>query len=922
MLDLGLLGFTQPWLLAALLTLPALWLLLRVTPPAPRRIAFPPFLFLKDLIAREQTPARTPLWLLLLRLAIAALLILALAGPLLNPAPRLGGQGPVLLVVDNGWAAARHWEAHQAVARDLLQQAERDGREVALLMTAAPAESMSLRRLPAEAALEELPGWQPQPWPVDRQAALAAVRESGLDAARVFWLGDGVAETAVAMADATELGAALRRLGPVRVFGEPPVDLPVTVRLGAPSTTGLAVDLVAAPAQTRRALEITAIGPGGESMARQPVEIAAGAATASAVLDLPVDLRNRIARIELVPSQGAGGVFLLDERWRRRTVGLAGPGRSAGDQPLLSELYFIERALRPFADIREGAISELLAAPLSLLVLADTGRLDAPERSQLETWVENGGVLLRFAGPRLAASDEDFLPVPLRAGDRALGGALSWSEPLPLAPFPPDSPFAGLPVNAEARVARQVLAQPTPELGQATLASLSDGTPLVTGVQRGKGWLILVHTTANTSWASLPLSGLFVQMLERVLALGPGAGGAARTPLEPDQVLDGFGQLTEPAAALPALPPEQFDAARPGPNHPPGLYAPVRQTAGESEEETEMARSALNLQRAIPEILPLGPAGTGAAPEPYQRAAERDLAPWLILAALLLALVDFLIALALRGLVPLRPGRAAGTAAALLLLAASPAAAQEAPGPDDGRVQELTAVTRLAYVLTGDPEIDQESEAGLRGLTRVLADRTSVEAGDPWAVDLATDDLALFPLLYWPVTPDHPGLDDAAIERIEAYLAQGGMILFDTRDAAGLLPGQEGGGAGEQRLAEMLRDVDLPPLTPLPADHVLTRSFYLMQDFPGRWTGQAVWVDQTPPEINDGVSSVIIGAHEWAGAWAVDGNGEPLYPVVPGGEAQREMARRFGVNLVMYALTGNYKTDQVHVPALLERLGQ
>ena len=274
----------------------------------------------------------------------------------------------------------------------------------------------------------------------------------------------------------------------------------------------------------------------------------------------------------------------------------------------------------------------------------------------------------------------------------------------------------------------------------------------------------------------------------------------------------------------------------------------------------------------------------------------------------------------MRGLLPARlvPGAATGL---VLLVLAVPGHAQE-PGPDDARIIELTHETRLAYVVTGNAAVDAESESGLKGLTRVLAQRTSIEAAAPWAVDIAKDELALFPLLYWPIPPDHPDLAAGTVARIEGYLAQGGMILFDTRDAASLLPGQEGGGAGERRLAELLHDVDLPPLMPLPADHVLTRSFYLLQDFPGRWTGQPLWVDQAAPGINDGVSGVIIGANEWAGAWAEDENGEPLYPVVPGGEAQREMARRFGVNLAMYALTGNYKTDQVHVPALLERLGQ
>jgi len=95
-----------------------------------------------------------------------------------------------------------------------------------------------------------------------------------------------------------------------------------------------------------------------------------------------------------------------------------------------------------------------------------------------------------------------------------------------------------------------------------------------------------------------------------------------------------------------------------------------------------------------------------------------------------------------------------------------------------------------------------------------------------------------------------------------------------------------------------------------------------MQDFPGRFAGGTLWIESAEGRVNDGVSSVIIGANDWAGAWAIDEQGRPLFPAVPGGERQREMAFRFGVNLVMYALTGNYKTDQVHVPYILERLGQ
>ena len=233
-----------------------------------------------------------------------------------------------------------------------------------------------------------------------------------------------------------------------------------------------------------------------------------------------------------------------------------------------------------------------------------------------------------------------------------------------------------------------------------------------------------------------------------------------------------------------------------------------------------------------------------------------------------------------------------------------------------------TAETRLAYVVTGLAEIDELSQAGLQGLSLVLNRRTAVEAGEPRAVDLAADDLNLFPLLYWPIPSDHPELRRRRARAARRLSPPGrhDPVRYQRCEPDDPRPGRPG--PGERRLQQLLAGLNLPMLEPVPEDHTLTRSFYLLQEFPGRWTGHTVWVDDAEPSVNDGVSSVIIGSHGWAGAWAIDEFGMALFPVMPGGERQRELSRRFGVNLVMYALTGNYKTDQVHIPALLERLGQ
>jgi len=249
--------------------------------------------------------------------------------------------------------------------------------------------------------------------------------------------------------------------------------------------------------------------------------------------------------------------------------------------------------------------------------------------------------------------------------------------------------------------------------------------------------------------------------------------------------------------------------------------------------------------------------------------------------------------------------------------------AASAARADDAFVVQATSELRLSYVRTGDEQVDAVSRAGLAGLTGTLNRRTAVETGEPLPVDIERDDLIFFPLLYWPVVSQQAPPSAAAIERINRYLATGGTILFDTRDGNDQTPGSFGGPAlSAQRLRRLAGGIKIPPLVPIPPDHVLTKSFFLLHDFPGRWNAGTLWVEPSEDRVNDGVSSVIVGANDWAAAWAVDRQGRPAFAVVPGGEPQREMAMRFGVNLVMYVLTGNYKSDLVHVPAILERLGQ
>ncbi len=938
MLSLGPLGFAAPWALIGLIALPALWLLLRATPPAPRRIAFPPVRLLLGLEPHEETPLRTPWWVIALRMALAAAVIIGLARPVVFPQTIGASDAPLLLVVDDGWPSAPRWRTVQRQARAALAAAAQANREAAIVFTAPRPGAAAELRLGAPAdARAQLNARTPAPWapdPTATAARLEAARAGGALPARmdVVWLSDGVGH------DGGEaLAQSLAAFGPGRVRAPTPAQAPLA--LGAPENTtdGLAFPVYRARADGPREGAVLALDEAGRAVVRAPFAFAPDATQTRARAGAPLEVRNLITHVRLETGASAGGARVLDETWLRPLVGLVTRAETSDRQPLLGDLYYVEQALSGRAETLRGRLDDVLARAPGAVVLADAASPTAAEEEALLAYVDAGGLIVRFAGPRLAAAPDALTPVRLRAGGRLLGGALAWDEPQTIAPFSDDSPFYGLDPPAEATVSRQVLAEPAPDLGEKTWARLADGTPLVTSAPFGQGRVVLFHVTASPDWSDTPLSGLFVEMLRRTMVFA-GAGarpneGALAGPWRLATAVDANGRLSRDANAVRDVRVEAqaFAEARAAASSPPGLY------------ERGPSRAALNALRRDAVLAPPPPLPRGLVLDTGDADGPRPLIGPLLLVGLCLLIVD---AIAMAGLSGrLRGGgragsTAAGAAAFALVTAAAltpaePARAQDrgdaaaagdvantaadaasrAPLREDFALDALGQL-RLAYVVTGDADIDRMSERGLAGLSYFLARRSSVEPGPPLPVNLETDDIGLLPMLYWPTRPGLRPPSAAAASTLETFLGSGGVLVLDTGDGAVSFAQPH---PGLTRLSETL---DIPPLQRAPNDHVMTRAFYLLQEFPGRWTNTPLWVEaDTRGSARDGVSSIIITAADWAAAWAIDEQGQPLAALTPGGPEQREHAIRVGVNLVMYVLTGNYKADQVHIPAILRRLG-
>ncbi|MBZ9757511.1 DUF4159 domain-containing protein [Mesorhizobium sp. ESP6-5] len=935
------LSFGAPMVLWGLLALPVIWWLLRLTPPKPQTEVFPPLKILARVLKREETPQRSPWWLTLLRLLMAALVVAALAEPVFNPREKLPAEGAALaLVIDNDWASAADWNKRVATAERLIKDAGSNGMPVIIAFTAEKPNA-EMGPFDAAAALDRLRAAKPRPIPTDRPAVYARVAGmlETLPGASVAVLADGLG----AKGDEAAFNTLFSK-NAARIVWAVADRLSLTGLTSAENQVdGFGLTAIRAPGDPAPA-QVTAgaFDDKGRRIADAILTFAPGEATATGTMAVPFELRNDFASIALDGERHAGAVRVLDESSKRRRVGLLSQAEADQAQPLLSPLYYIRRALQPFADLVEpssadlaDAIPQILDQKPAMIVMADIGTIPAQVRQRLVDWVDNGGTLVRFAGSRLAAAgnDDDLLPVRLRTGERSLGGALSWTSPQPVTEFPKAGPFADLAPPTEVTVTRQVLAEPTPDIVERTWAALADGTPLVTGLKKGKGTLVLFHVTPEATWSNLPISGSFVEMLRRIVQLSRNQGAAianaeaAATSLAPYRMIAADGSLVPPTPdARPLVP-----GAGPLPvtfENPPGLYG------------SETGVFAHNLLDASSTFAPLARPQVTVPVTTVQYAFDesRNLKGTLVAAALLLMLLDTLAVLWMGGLFSRRPrraGAAATTAAVLIALGAlfghADVARADDAKPGDQVAIEAISKTRIAYVLTGVPGVDSISRAGLEGLTRFLIEKTALEPGAPAGVDISKDELSFYPLIYWPIDPAAPMPSQAAIARIDAYMQQGGTVLFDTRDQFANGIGADSTSPATERLRDILGNLNVPPLEPVPSDHVLTKSFFILPEFPGRFAGSPLWVeasldasnaDNRPVRTGDGVSPIMITANDFAGAWAVDENGDPLLPTVPNDPMQRVYALRAGVNIMMYMLTGNYKSDQVHVPILLERLGQ
>ncbi len=895
----GPVTFLAPLALLGLLALPVIWWVLKITPPKPLLQIFPPLRLLADINKEEDTPNATPIWLFLFRLFMGAVLAIALAKPILFK-PDIEANRQLALIIDNGWAAAGNWSAVTTEAEALIKQAVSENQMVAVVRTVDLHGENAAGFIPASEALKSIRSLQITPHEPDRSVSVKTLKSLDLSGADILWLSDGID---YGFADGFK--DALRAGGGRQTIYTPISELSALLAGEISETAnGFRTEWHRTDTASLRNHNIVAYSPQGHVLARSELNFLPGEEKAEADFELPAELRNRVSLLKSEGFASAGSVKLLDDSWGRPLVGLL-KGSDANTQPLLSEWHYIEEALEPSADIYKGDLDELLAVAPGIIFMTDRARFESP---LLTKYVDEGGMLIRFAGPKLAKRTDKLLPVLLRAGGRDIGGALAWEEPQGFDTFSEDSPFFGLSTREDIVVRKQILATPGTETDANTWARLEDGSPVITSSTRGLGRVVLFHVTAGPDWSTLPLSGLYVQMLDRLLPLARSTSSPITNTSNGDwtaeRTLDGYGNLQTPPMTTATLTDTSFANKKPSFENPPGLY------------RQGLRRQALNTVSNPNDYVALSTSGLRKAV--YGGRKPKSLSGSLL--GLLALMMAFDVAMSLFASGRLRnPVIMSSTALLFASVLFFPADSHAQTGGANNINNDALGL-HLAYVVTGNTDVDRLSKNGLEGLAFELTRRTTIEPLGVRGINLDSDVIGFYPFLYWPVERNAADLKPATAAKLNNFMQAGGTLVLDTQDQdrKRLFSGEVHPG-----LERLSKNLDIPRLSAPSKTHVLTKSFYLISAYPGRWADGAIWVEaDTRGSSRDGVSSVIVGSNDWAAAWAKDDKGRSLSVIENEMPRQREMATRFGVNLAMYALSGNYKGDQVHAAKIVERLGE
>ncbi len=892
-------GFINPYALWGLLSIPIIYYVVRSFPPAPKTFEFSSIYLLKSFNTKITTKSNCPLWLLIFRIFLILLLIAYYSKPYLDKSKINKDIENYVVYTDLGWSLASEWNKYKNTIHNIMLEANTLKKNFYLVNNSDKENNDYMRFSTTKNLFAYFEKNTPNPWQINTENLLENLNKLKFKKnSRYFYIFSNYDIQSIKkrniIKDIREKHPDLKIINlvkSVRLIEEPIINgekIQIKVKRFGELT------------KSNFVLKITSYS--GQIVLSKTYEFADKSTTTTINEKFPISVINQLKKIEIIGERHAAATFFFDDFHKKKEIGILLEGKSYEKSPFLSPVYYIEKALNKENKIIFGKLDKLLDSKVNILIFPDKGEINTKLSKNLEKWLSSGGLLIRFSGPKLAKKSSKFLTTDNKnIKIRFMGGTLSQKNTIGIEDFPNNSIFRDLIIPKDIIIKKQLLLDFKNETSSNILASLKDGTPLVSSKDYGKGKILLFHFTANNDWSNIPMTSLFVDMLARATLLNQIDEINSFKEVNIKYQINGFGELEKTDKIIKSRDSFALRSSFPNKRNIPGIY------------ENEELSIAFNLAGKVDTKFFEDKDFYNRKTSDEFSKSVYDLSNILLFLFLIISALDILVSSLLKNninLFKIMKNKMSIINLFILFILLSKFNYLEANNLANG--------TYLAYVKNKDQKINEISYRGLLSLSKALDRRTSISPKGVEEINLSEDDIYYFPIIYWPTGKELTKLVPKIKIKIKNYLNNGGIILFD---ASAFFKDISLGKKNKYReITKYFEQISLNELTPISNNHTLSRSFYLLNNYPGRWDRGTLLVDSNSINTNDGVSSIILGFNDWASAWAFDDNNFPLFPVVPGGERQRELAFRVGINVIMYALTGNYKNDQIHSKSILNRL--
>lgn len=620
-------------------------------------------------------------------------------------------------------------------------------------------------------------------------------------------------------------------------------------------------------------------------------------------IELPKEINNLISYFKINNTMSASGVAIKSNNVKKKDVGLIQTNYQKNENEYYRANFFIRKAIESKYKVNSLPIEQLLLENKSLIISDDFDTTFFSSQEKILQWVAEGGTFLKFAGNKFMkhASDKNldsFLGIiPITKEVISMDGELSFEKNLSINQIYHESPFKGLKIPEKVKIRKYIGIPKLLENDINFWITLENGASIVTHNAYKKGNIIFVHLPANNEWSNISLSIFFSDLLYKIIEMSRGTDTKRVDQVfKPFKILDGYGKFIE--ANIDTLNLEQNSLQKIQLNYktPAGIY------------KNDFGYHGLNISNFLKTQYEYSKLPKEIILNNFDKSAGLNLLKIIIILCIVTFIFETLYNFIKRSFLKFRFLNI-NIVLILIFFIYSPYSVFS-----DEKINYVEK-TKIGYLETKIKEVDKISYNGLTQISKYISSKTSAVLGNPIKIDLELNEVDYFPLIYVPLIKTDRGPSFKAIKKLQNFINSGGILFFDCKATYGSLFVED----CLINFNQKFKDLDISTFRKLTLENTLSKSFYLLDNYPGR-KNEMVYIAFNNQINNDKVLSVIIGNNDWTGAWAKDKKNEYSLPLFSNDKEQRILSKRFGTNIVLYSLTGSYKSDQVHIPEILKRM--